>query len=72
MADGALDGTLQPRYSLPILGKMVHRPTAFSKPLSQRIRDAAPAAIEVVPGLTMGTDCFYEGQVRGWDRVGRE
>ena len=36
-----LNGLMEPRFSLPILGKMVHRPSKFSPELNAKIIEAA-------------------------------
>ena len=62
-----LNGLLEPHYSLPILGKLVHRPALIDETLIRNIKLAAEKRLpelNVTPGKTMATDCFYEGQGR--------
>ena len=62
-----LNGLMEPHYSLPILGKMVHRPASIDETLVNNIKAAAEKRLPnltVTPGKTMAADCFYEGQGR--------
>jgi uridine phosphorylase len=62
-----LNGMMEPHYSLPILGKMVHRPALINEALVNNIKSAAEKRLphlSVTPGKTMAADCFYEGQGR--------
>ena len=62
-----MNGLMEPHYSLPILGEMVHRPAKIDGGLvgdvfaasTKRLRN-----VNVAKGKTMGADCFYEGQGR--------
>jgi uridine phosphorylase len=63
----AVNGMLEPAYNLPILGKMVSRDTKLHAGLASDIISAnagKAAALPTARGLTMATDCFYEGQGR--------
>ena len=62
-----MNGLVEPHYSLPILGKMVHRPAILDVSLAESIVTAAKKRLQDVKvemGKTMGADCFYEGQGR--------
>ena len=61
-----LNGLLEPEFTLPMLGKTVTRPTDLDAGLNAEIVAASEGAADfaVLPGKTMGTDCFYEGQAR--------
>eukprot|EP00941_MAST-03F_sp_MAST-3F-sp1_P004385 g4385.t1 len=63
----AVDGLLEPSYKLPILGKLVERPTVLDAELAEAIVKANEESATPIPldrGRTMATDCFYEGQGR--------
>jgi uridine phosphorylase len=56
-----VNGMLEPSYTLPILGKLVSRPTTLHRGLSEAILSANASAPWMMQGRTMSTDCFYEG-----------
>jgi hypothetical protein len=63
----AMDGEIKPQFTLPILGKMVTRPTKIDVSLVDELEACAGNGgdiISVKRGRTMATDCFYEGQGR--------
>lgn len=63
----AMDGEIKPQFTLPILGKMVTRPTKIDVSLVDELEACAGNEgdiISVTRGRTMATDCFYEGQGR--------
>jgi len=67
VTSGGLNGELKPVYTLPILGKLVDRPAVIDPSLVADLVAAAEKRIDgydVIPGKTMSTDCFYEGQGR--------
>ena len=61
-----LSGTMEPEYSLPILGKQVSRPAKTDPEVVAAIEAVARDTVDydVVPGKTMAANCFYEGQGR--------
>ena len=62
-----LNGLLEPSFTLPVLGRNVTRPTDLDADLNAAIVAASEGRTDgfaVLPGKTMGTDCFYEGQAR--------
>jgi len=63
----AMDGEVKPQFTLPILGKLVSRPTKIDESLVDELEACAKEGADVIGvarGRTMGTDCFYEGQGR--------
>lgn len=63
----AMDGEIKPQFTLPILGKLVSRPTLIDETLVAALEECAAEGEDVIGvarGRTMGTDCFYEGQGR--------
>lgn len=63
----AMDGQVKPQFTLPILGKLVSRPTKLDESLIDELEACAATGedvIAVAKGRTMATDCFYEGQAR--------
>lgn len=62
----AVDGTLRPYLTLPILGKVVERPAVLDVGLATDICTLVQPedAFSVVAGKTMCTLDFYEGQAR--------
>lgn len=67
VTSGGLNGELEPYYSLPILGEMVHRPADIDPELVADIVAVSKEvgiSFPVVAGKTMSADCFYEGQGR--------
>ncbi|XP_015524352.1 uridine phosphorylase 1 isoform X1 [Neodiprion pinetum] len=67
ISEEAVDGLLRPFLELPVLGKMVHRPSKLDKHLARELKamsrpDQEP--YDTVIGKTMCTYDFYEGQGR--------
>lgn len=58
----AMDGTIQPRYTLPVLGEPRSWPTVIDQSLVDEL--VALEHPNVAVGRTMAADCFYEGQGR--------
>ena len=62
-----VNGLLKSEYTLPVLGKLVTRPTQLDKSVRDDIADAQKGTEQedwIMSGKTMATDCFYEGQGR--------
>jgi len=59
----SINGELEPFYKLPILGKLVYRPTKLNPALCEEILKCRED-LNVVIGKTLSVDCFYEGQGR--------
>jgi len=63
ISSGAVDGELKSEYSLPVLGTVRRYPTQLDKDLIEELK-AVSTTHHTVTGLTMSTNCFYEGQGR--------
>jgi len=59
----ALNGGLQPYYSLFVAGKEVHRPTTLDRGLAEEIL-SCKGDLDAELGRTVACDDFYEGQGR--------
>jgi uridine phosphorylase len=70
VSSGTVDGTLQPFFPVVILGKTVLRPCVIRPELVSEILSVATPtggsspSYEVLSGVTLATDDFYEGQGR--------
>ncbi|XP_031633808.1 uridine phosphorylase 1-like [Contarinia nasturtii] len=67
ITEDAIDGLFRSTFELPILGKLVQRPTKLDKKLARELKslcDPANDLYTTVIGKTMCTDDFYEGQGR--------
>ncbi|XKL59527.1 hypothetical protein PGB90_000543 [Kerria lacca] len=62
----ALNGTLEPVHTIPILGKKVERPALLDKNLAEEIINLKESSdnFNIISGKTVCTDDFYEGQGR--------
>jgi uridine phosphorylase len=62
-----VNGLLKSEYTLPVLGKLVTRPTNLDESVRNDIANAQKGTEQedwIMTGKTMATDCFYEGQGR--------
>ncbi|XP_074039227.1 uridine phosphorylase 1 isoform X1 [Leptinotarsa decemlineata] len=66
ISEDAVDGMLNKYYQVPILGKIVKRPTRLDKKLVRELKALADPEdpYDTVTGTTMCADDFYEGQGR--------
>mmetsp|Transcript_11473 Transcript_11473/g.17191 ORF Transcript_11473/g.17191 Transcript_11473/m.17191 type:complete len:339 (+) Transcript_11473:50-1066(+) len=66
VSECALNGTLEEKFELGVLGKMRSWPTKFDETVLQEVLDVAKdfSLAKVVRGKTMAANCFYEGQGR--------
>ncbi|CAG9818428.1 unnamed protein product [Phaedon cochleariae] len=66
ISEDAVDGMLNRYYQVPILGRIVKRPTRFDKKLIKELKALADPEdpYDTVTGTTMCADDFYEGQGR--------
>ncbi|XP_015174382.1 PREDICTED: uridine phosphorylase 1 isoform X2 [Polistes dominula] len=66
ISEEAVDGMLNPHLELPVLGKIVTRPTKFDRLLVRELKGLAHRddPYDTVVGKTMCTYDFYEGQAR--------
>ncbi|XP_038078302.1 uridine phosphorylase 2-like [Patiria miniata] len=66
VTDTAVNEMFEPAYKVPILGKIVSRPTQLSKEVATELLAAhdSNADYDVTTGNTMSTSDFYEGQAR--------
>ncbi len=61
----SVNGLLEPYYEIPILGKLVRRPSVLDETVSSALlAHAERLGYSSVLGSTMSVDCFYEGQGR--------
>lgn len=65
----SLDGTFSRSYDMKILGKTVSRRSSFDQDLVEDMlhalsQDSRTNHLDVISGVTMSADCFYEGQGR--------
>lgn len=65
ISEDAVNGMLESKYSLPVLGKMMHRPARLNRQLVNELKALADPddPYDVVTGKTMSADDFYEGKV---------
>ncbi|CAG9836927.1 unnamed protein product [Diabrotica balteata] len=66
VSEDACNGLLKKEYSIPVLGKVLNRPTELDKQLCDELKSLSQADddFQIVSGTTMCTDDFYEGQAR--------
>ncbi|XP_034939775.1 uridine phosphorylase 1-like [Chelonus insularis] len=66
ISDDPVDGMLNPYYEVPVLGKMLRRPSKLDKQLRQDLQAVAEPSdhYKTVVGKTMCANDFFEGQGR--------
>ncbi|XP_050509121.1 uridine phosphorylase 1-like [Diabrotica virgifera virgifera] len=66
ISEDACDGMLQKEYHIPVLGKIIKRSTELDKELCQELKSLSSPDddFQVISGITMCTNDFYEGQAR--------
>ncbi|CAF0848498.1 unnamed protein product [Didymodactylos carnosus] len=63
IANGVVNGLLQPYHPVAVLGKIINRPAKVDLKIAKEIYDLR-GDIPAIMGTTMSTDDFYEGQAR--------
>lgn len=66
VSNGTLNGMLEDSYNLPVLGKMIKRPTTLDQDLVEELLTLSEPDddFQIVSGKTLSCDDFYEGEAR--------